>query len=111
MPVYRGRRCGYYGCRQICVHRPGYGMDGPYGPYSSYGWYGPPREPWRGRWWHDHEHDHEHWGRYEHEREYEDEEKSPQDVVHKKRRMQPSGSRPPMRNARSVHWRSICWRT
>jgi len=55
-------RCGYYyGCRQICVHRPGfYGMYGP----DSYGWYRYAREPWRGRWWHQHEDEHEHWGHY-----------------------------------------------
>lgn len=64
-------RCSYYGCRQICVHRPGYGMYEPYGAYPSYGWHGYAREPWHGRWWHEHEHEHEHWGR--HEREYEDE--------------------------------------
>src|SRR5262249_20576169 len=63
-------RCGYYGCRQICVRRPDfYGMYGPH----SYGWYGYAREPWRGRWWHNHEHESEYWGRYKHEREYEDE--------------------------------------
>ena len=65
-------RCGYYGCRQICVHRPGfYGMYGP-GSYA-YGWHENAGEPWRGRWWHRHEHEHEYWSRYEHEREYESE--------------------------------------
>ena len=66
-------RCSYYGCRQICVHRPGYGMYQPYGAYPSYGWYGYGGEPRRGRWLDEDEHEHEHWGRYEREREYEDE--------------------------------------
>jgi hypothetical protein len=66
-------RCSYYGCRQICVHRPGYGTYEPYGAHPSYEWYGYAREPRRGRWWHEHEHEHEHLGRYEHEREYEHE--------------------------------------
>lgn len=65
-------RCSYYGCRQICVHRPGYGMYPLYGGYSSYGWYGYDREPWRGRWWRENEREHEHWGRYEREYEHED---------------------------------------
>ncbi len=61
-------RCGYYGCRQVCGHRPGFYRQ-PYGSYS-YGYAG---EPWRGPRWHDHEHEHEHWGGYEREREYEHE--------------------------------------
>jgi hypothetical protein len=66
-------RCGYYGCRQICVHQPDYGIYEPYGAYSSYGPYEYAGEPWRDRWGHEHEHEHEHWGRYEREREYENE--------------------------------------
>ncbi len=63
-------RCGYYGCRQICVRQSDF-----YGMYDQppYGWHGYAREPWRDRRGHGHEHEHEHWGGYEHEREYEHE--------------------------------------